>query len=54
MQFVEIELDPREAIVAEAWAMMMDENIEMETIFGDDSKRIVQGYLEEKVLYLKN
>ncbi|PWX16230.1 TIGR00266 family protein, partial [Clostridium perfringens] len=35
MQFVEIELDPRETVVAEAGAMMMmDSNIEMETIFG--------------------
>lgn len=40
MQFVEIELDPNEAAVAEAGAMMfMDENIEMETIFGDGSQK---------------
>jgi len=38
MQFVEIELDPEEAVVAEAGAMMyMDPAIEMETIFGDGS-----------------
>jgi len=38
MQFVEIELDPNEAIVAEAGGMMfMDEHIGMETIFGDGS-----------------
>ncbi len=38
LQFVEIELDPQEAVVAEAGGMMfMDENIEMETIFGDGS-----------------
>ena len=38
MQFVEIELDPNEAIVAEAGGMMyMDDGIEMETIFGDGS-----------------
>ena len=38
MQFVEIELDPREAAVAEAGGMMyMDDGIEMETIFGDGS-----------------
>lgn len=39
MQFVEIELDPGESTVAEAGAlMMMDENIEMETIFGDGTE----------------
>ena len=38
MQFVEIELDPAEAVVAEAGGMMfMDEGIAMETIFGDGS-----------------
>ena len=40
MQFVEIELDPQEATIAEADAMMyMDDNIEMETIFGDGSQQ---------------
>lgn len=39
MQFVEIELDPGEATVAEAGGMMyMDEGIAMETIFGDGSQ----------------
>ncbi|HXI50217.1 MAG TPA: TIGR00266 family protein [Candidatus Saccharimonadales bacterium] len=38
MQFVEVELDPMEAVVAEAGAMMfMEDGIEMETIFGDGS-----------------
>ena len=38
MQFVEIELDPREAAVAEAGGMMyMDDGIHMETVFGDAS-----------------
>lgn len=38
MQFVEIELDPQEAAIAEAGAMMyMEDGIEMETIFGDGS-----------------
>jgi uncharacterized protein (TIGR00266 family) len=38
MQFVEVELDPNEATVAEAGGMMyMDDGIEMETIFGDGS-----------------
>jgi uncharacterized protein (TIGR00266 family) len=36
MQYVEIELDPHETAIAEAGAfMMMDEPIQMETIFGD-------------------
>ncbi|MDQ3348283.1 MAG: TIGR00266 family protein [Acidobacteriota bacterium] len=40
MQFVEIELDPQEATVAEAGGMMyMDDGIEMETIFGDGSQK---------------
>ena len=40
MQFVEIELDPEEAVVAEAGGMMfMEEGIEMETIFGDGSQQ---------------
>src|ERR1044071_4684137 len=40
MQFVEIELDPQEAVVAEAGAMMyMEDGIEMETIFGDGSQQ---------------
>lgn len=38
MQFVEIELDPQESVIAEAGSlMMMEEGIEMETIFGDGS-----------------
>lgn len=38
LQFVEIELDPQEATVAEAGALMfMDEGIAMETVFGDGS-----------------
>ena len=40
MQFVEVELDPNEASVAEAGGMMyMDDGIEMETIFGDGSQQ---------------
>jgi uncharacterized protein (TIGR00266 family) len=40
MQFVEIELDPQEAVVAEAGGMMyMDDGIGMETIFGDGSQQ---------------
>lgn len=38
MQYVEVELDPQEAAVAEAGAMMyMDDGIQMETVFGDGS-----------------
>jgi uncharacterized protein (TIGR00266 family) len=38
MQFVEVELDPQETVVAEAGGfMMMDDDILMETIFGDGS-----------------
>lgn len=40
MQYVSIELDPMEAVVAEAGSfMMMDPDIKMETIFGDGSKK---------------
>ena len=39
MQYVEIELDPAETAVAESGAfMMMEDSIEMQTIFGDGSK----------------
>lgn len=38
MQFVEIELDPQETVIAEAGSMMyMSDYIEMNTIFGDGS-----------------
>lgn len=40
MQFVQIELDSGESVLAEAGAMMyMDEKIGMETIFGDGSSK---------------
>jgi uncharacterized protein (TIGR00266 family) len=40
MQFVEIDLDPEEAAVAEAGGMMfMEDGIQMETIFGDGSQQ---------------
>jgi uncharacterized protein (TIGR00266 family) len=40
MQFVELELDPNEAAIAEAGGMMyMDDGIEMQTIFGDGSRQ---------------
>src|SRR5438874_10187621 len=40
MQFVEVELDPGEATVAEAGGMMyMEDGVEMETIFGDGAQQ---------------
>jgi uncharacterized protein (AIM24 family) len=40
MQYVEIELDPQEVVVAEAGSfMMMDNGIKMQTIFGDGSQQ---------------
>jgi uncharacterized protein (TIGR00266 family) len=40
MQFVEVELDPAEAVVAEAGGMMyMDDGIHLQTIFGDGSSQ---------------
>ena len=45
MQYVEIELDPTETAIAESGAfMMMEDGIEMQTIFGDGSKP-QQGFL---------
>ena len=45
MQFVEVELDPNEATVAEAGGMMyMHDGIEMDTIFGDGGQQN-QGFL---------
>ncbi len=39
LQCVEIELDPRETVIAEAGSMMMmDQTIEMNTIMGDGSQ----------------
>jgi len=46
MQFVEIELDPHETTIAEAGAlMMMEDDIDMETIFGDGSNQ--QGFMDK-------
>jgi uncharacterized protein (TIGR00266 family) len=40
MQFVEVELDPNETAIAEAGSfMMMDEAIQMQTIFGDGTQQ---------------
>ena len=44
MQYVEIELDPYETVIAEAGSFMMMENgIKMETIFGDGSQEQQSG-----------
>jgi uncharacterized protein (TIGR00266 family) len=46
LQFVEIELDPGETAIAESGAfMMMDNGIEMQTIFGDGSQQQNGGLL---------
>ncbi|HYG15964.1 MAG TPA: TIGR00266 family protein [Bacteroidia bacterium] len=40
MQFVEIELDPEETVIAEAGSfMMMRDGVKMETIFGDGAQK---------------
>ena len=45
MQYVEVELDPQEAVIAEAGSfMMMEDGIRMNTIFGDGSKQN-EGFL---------
>ena len=46
MQYVELELDPQETAIAEAGGfMMMDDGIEMQTIFGDGSQQQGGGIL---------
>ena len=51
MQFVEVELDPGEAAIGEAGAMMfMEPGIEMDTIFGDSSEAQSQAGILGKVL----
>ncbi|KAB7704720.1 TIGR00266 family protein [Bacillus aerolatus] len=46
MQFVEVELDPRETVIAEAGSlMMMEDGIEMETVFGDGSSNQGSGLM---------
>ncbi|MEY3052674.1 MAG: hypothetical protein RLY31_2459 [Bacteroidota bacterium] len=50
MQFVEIELDPQESVIAESGSfMMMDDGIRMQTIFGDGSQS-QQGGIFGKLL----
>lgn len=51
MQFVEVELDPGETVVAEAGSlMMMEDGISMETIFGDGSKGSAGGGIMGKLM----
>jgi uncharacterized protein (TIGR00266 family) len=46
LQFVEIELDPNETAIAESGAMMMmEDGIQMQTIFGDGSAQQPAGFL---------
>ena len=46
MQFVDVELDPGEAVVAEAGSMMyMTNGVEMETVFGDGSQSQQAGVM---------
>lgn len=49
MQYLEVELDPQEVAVAESGSfMMMEEGIQMQTIFGDGSQQT--GGIFEKLL----
>jgi uncharacterized protein (TIGR00266 family) len=51
MQFVEVELDPGESVIAEAGAMMYkDSAVEMDTIFGDGSAKSSQGGFFDKLV----
>ena len=51
MQFVEVELDPNETVVAEAGSlMMMEDGISMETIFGDGSSSSAAGGMFGKLM----
>lgn len=51
MQYVEIELDPNETAIAESGSfMMMDDGIQMQTIFGDGSQNQAGGGFLGKLL----
>jgi uncharacterized protein (TIGR00266 family) len=50
MQYVDIELDPGETAIAEAGAfMMMDDGVQMQTIFGDGSRSGGGGGIMDKL-----
>jgi uncharacterized protein (TIGR00266 family) len=47
LQYVEVELDPQETVIGEPGGfMMMDDGIEMQTIFGDGSQQQGSGLLD--------
>ncbi|HMH33400.1 MAG TPA: AIM24 family protein, partial [Puia sp.] len=51
LQFVEIELDPGETVIGEPGGfMMMEDGINMQTIFGDGSQQQQQGGLLGKLM----
>src|SRR5216110_1296498 len=51
LQFVEIELDPSETAIAESGAMMMmDDGIQMQTMFGDGSQQSQSSGLLGKLM----
>ena len=51
LQFVEVELDPQETVIGEPGGfMMMDDGIEMQTIFGDGSQQNQSSGLLGKLL----
>ncbi len=51
LQFVEVELDPNETAIAESGAMMMmDDGIQMQTIFGDGSQQTQSSGLLGKLM----
>ena len=51
MQFVEVEIDPGESVIAEAGAMMYkDSAVEMDTVFGDGSAQSSQGGLFDRLV----
>lgn len=51
MQYVEIELDPKETVIAEAGAFMyMKDSIQMQTIFGDGSRSGDEGGILGKLM----
>ena len=53
IQYIEIELDPGEAAIGEAGAMMMmQDGIEMDTIFGDGSSQPQKSGLMGKLMVL--
>src|SRR5215213_7235139 len=51
LQFVELELDPNETAIAESGAfMMMEDNVQMQSIFGDGSQHHQQSGILGKLL----